>query len=131
MVELGEFEHDCGGLADLLALESHFEGDFVGLVGLEADLGVDGLFDDCVWGVVCDLFDFDAAFAGGDEGVAAGVAVGGDGEVVLVGGVWGAVGDVDTCGDEEGVDFEAFGAGLGGDHFVGEHEVRGGGGFGG
>ncbi len=63
MVEFGELEHDCCGLADLLAFESHLEGDFVCLVRLETDLWVDGLFDDCVWGVVCDLFDFDAAFA--------------------------------------------------------------------
>lgn len=44
--------------------------------------------------------------------------------------VWGAVCDVDACGDEECVDIEAFWACLCGDHFVAQHEISGGGGFG-
>jgi hypothetical protein len=54
------------------------------LVGLEAHEGVDGLLEDGVGVGLGDLLDLDAALGGGDEDVAAGVAVGGDGEVVLV-----------------------------------------------
>jgi hypothetical protein len=77
-----------------------------GLVGLEAHEGVDGLLEDGVGVFLGDLLDLDAALGGGDEDVAPGVAVGGDGEVVLVG-------DVDAGGDEELGDVEALGAGLG------------------
>jgi hypothetical protein len=110
-------------------------------VRLEAHEGVEGELDDLVGRLVGDFFDLDAALGAGDEDIAAGGAVGGDGEVELGGAVGfaevgeadlGALGDVDACGDEEAVDLKAFGAGLGGDHLVGEHELGGfGGGFGG
>ena len=53
------------------------------------------------------------------------VSVGCDGEVVLVGFAWFAVGDIYTGGHEDFVDIESVSAGLWRDHFVGEHELCG------
>ena len=88
------------------------------LVGLEAEERVDGLFDDRGGVGRRDVFDVDAPLGGGDEDVAAGGAVGGDGEVILVR-------DVDARRDEQLADLEPLGAGLRGNHAVAEHEARG------
>jgi hypothetical protein len=117
-VELREGGHDLDSLADLLALEAEFEGDAAGLVGLQAQDGVQGLADDGLGAGVGDLLDVHAALSAGDEHVAAGLAVGGDGEVVLVG-------DIDARGDEQLGDLEALSARLVADHAVGKHEAGG------
>ena len=93
------------GFVDLGGGEAEFEGELAGLVGLEADGGVDVFLEDDVGGVVRDFFDFHAAGLRGHEDDFAGGAVEDEAEVEL------AV-DGGAFFDEEALDFLAGGAGL-------------------
>ncbi len=105
--------HEGDGLVDLGGFEAEFEGEGAGLVGLEADGGVDVFLVDELGGGVGDLFDLHAAGLRGHEDDLGGGAVEDEAEVEL------AV-DGGALFDEEALDLLSGGAGLVGDELHAE-----------
>src|SRR6185369_11676916 len=111
IVDAGD-EFDAG--VEQVALEAERRGDLAGLVGHDADGGIDVFLENFLRMFFGDFFDVHAAFgAGHDERTGIG-AVEEDGEVKFFF-------DLRAGGEEQCLDLAAFGAGLFGDEDVAEH----------
>ena len=88
--------------------------ELAGLVGLEADEGIDGKVKDFLWGVLGNGFDIHAAFCAGHDDRSGNGAIDEDGEVKFLF-------DLDRLGDKHFADDTAFLAGLVGHEGFSEH----------